>query len=263
MLPHLRLFCNCFSSSTHVRQGRPGTDGRLGMGLSHPVVLLESALYQTGPRRCSTVRPAPTLASYNAQATQTTTQQSAANERHWHEHDLAWQQQCARLRTARSCQALAVRKGTQRARLVTAGIPALALALVPYMPLRQPVTALPGETVCVHDDGGDINTCSLGPICTADSPRCRPDDHPRHDIIRRPCSPQRLGWLQCPRLLRRSVLEHKNRGQRERTYLLATPPRTYWRHTHVPTGDAPRTYWRHAHVPTGDAPRTYWRRKPD
>ena len=142
MLPHLRLFCNCFSPYPHVRQGRPGTDGRLRMGLSHPVVLLESARYQTGPRRRSTVRPPPTLASYDAQATQTTTQQAAANERHWHERDLAWQHQCAQLRATRSCQALAV--------------------LTPLSPPPPP--------------RGYVNTCFLGPLFAVDSPRCRPDD---------------------------------------------------------------------------------------
>lgn len=36
--------------------------------------------------------------------------------------------------------------------------------------------------------------------------------------------------------------------------------RTYWRRTHVPTGDAPTYLLETPHVPTGDTPRTYRRR---
>ena len=262
MLPHLHLFCNCFSPYPHSQGDRSGTDRHPRRGRAHLMVLVGSAWCQTGPRRCSAVCPPRALTSYDAQATQTIPQQAVVNARPWHTHDLAWQQQRARLRTTRSCQAPAGRTGTQRACLIAAGIPAVALALAPPMSLRKPVAALPGETVWGHDDGGCINTCVLGPLCTVDSPRCRPDDHA---LTRHP-QPYLLapaaGVLSMPDCCAGVVLKHTHRWH--------IGGRTYWRRPHVPTGDAPtyllatppRTYWRRPHVPTGDAPRTYWRRKP-
>ena len=111
MLPHLRLFRNCFSPYPPSQGDRSGTDGRPRRGRAHLVVLVGSARCQTGPRRRSAARPPHALASYDAQATQTTTQQAANNERHWHERDLTWQHQCAQRRATRSWEALAVLEG--------------------------------------------------------------------------------------------------------------------------------------------------------
>jgi hypothetical protein len=180
MLPYLRLFRNCFSSSPHSQWDQRGTDGRHRMGRAHLAVLVGSARCQTGHR------------------------------------------------------------------LVAAGIPVLALALAPSMPMRKPVVALPGETVCVHDEGGYINTCFPGPILTVESPRCRPDDH----SLTRHHQPYLLataaGVAQSPRLLRRSRTGAQESGHiggvptgDRPLYLRATAPCTYGRPPLVPTGDRP------------------------
>ena len=111
MLPHLRLFRNGFSPYPPSQWDRSGTDRRPRRGRAHLMVLVGSARCQTGPRRRSAARPPRALASYDAQATQTTTQQAAANARPWHAHDLTWQHQCAQRRATRSWEALAVFEG--------------------------------------------------------------------------------------------------------------------------------------------------------
>ena len=126
-----------------------------------------------------------------------------------------------------------------------------------------------GEPVCMHDNGGCVNACSLEPILAVESPRCRPYDH----ALPQPHQPRLLatatGAARCPKLLRRICAGAQGLGAYGRTYLLERAPRTYRREPHVPTGEsptylperAPRTYRREPHVPTGESPRTY-RREP-
>ena len=262
MLPHLRLFRNCFSPYPPSQRDRSGTDGRPRRGRAHLVVLVGSALCQTGPRRRSAARSPHALASYDAQATQTTTQQAANNERHWHERDISWQHQCAQRRATRLWEALAVLEGMATPapwdRSSQSTVPdADRMTVLRHDPLSCPCLPQRLGWLSAPDRFAGFVLQHKSREYVVGRTYRRDDPRTYRRATRVPTG-ERPAYLpeSDPRTYRRET--RVPTGERP-TYLPERDPRTYRRETHVPTGERPTYLPERARVPTGESPRTYWR----